>query len=420
MDIRPKVKEMGLLHTFVFASLMLAHDPLPLEENIPLDHPAIRYEEAAPDNAVSRLINDWNKGKRLLKWQPDGFSYLISLLKELNVPVDSQTLVFSRTSLQATLISPWNPRAIFFNDDVSIGWIPDAPRIEITAIDPKLGPVFYTLDTHKQDKQRILRQDSCLSCHQGAATSGVPGLFISSVFPNGMGIPSRRGSVLTDYRTPFAERWGGWYIHAKKGQQSDRSNAFALNPSAPDQLNQPANGMGIQNQTELPLRIEKKMLVSPMSDIVALMTLEHQTSATNLLTRLHWESRMGNNTEARVKDLVDVFFFLGEAPITEPVEGVSTFTQTFPKRGPHDAKGRSLRDFDLQTRIFRYPLSYMIYSAQFDALPSREKAAVADRIIQVLQSEEDPAHYPHLKKDIRIAILEILRETKPDLFSQAK
>src|SRR5690606_14722787 len=137
-----------------------------------------------------------------------------------------------------------------------------------------------------------------------------------------------RGSVLTDYRTPFAERCGGWYIHAKKGQQPDRSNAFALNPSAPNQLNQPANGIGIQNQTELPLRIEKKMLVRPVSDIVALMTLEHQTVATNLLTRLHWESRMGNNTEARVKDLVDVFFFLDEAPITDPVEGVSTFTQT--------------------------------------------------------------------------------------------
>jgi len=400
----------------VSISTLLALDSSSLHENLPLDHPKIEYENTTPDDAVTRLNAAWSKNQKLPQWDSHGFGYLPSLLKAFGISLDTQTLVFSKTSLQATQISPWNPRVIYFNDEVSIGWIPDAPRLEISAIDPKLGAVFYTLDTHKQEEPKIRRQDSCLSCHQGPATSGVPGLFISSVSPNGMGTPSRRGSVVTDYRTPFPERWGGWYIHATKGQQQDRSNAFALNPSAPDVLNQPVNGSGTVNQQKLPLRIDSRSLLSPISDIIALTTLEHQTVATNLLTRLHWESRMGNNTDARIQDLVDVFFFKDEAPIPEPLEGVSTFTKTFPRKGPHDTKGRSLRDFDLQTRIFKYPLSYMIYGVQFQALPQEEKLKVSQKILSILRSDEEIPQYPHLTKETKTAILEILRETKPDLF----
>src|SRR6476646_3004918 len=104
-----------------------------------------------------------------------------------------------------------------------------------------------------------------------------------------------------------------------------------------------------------------------MSDIVALMTLEHQTRMTNLMIRTGWEGRIADPAakapfETDLESLLTDMLFADEAPLHGPIEGVSTFTQTFPMRGPRDRQGRSLRDFDRQRRMFRYPLSYMIYS----------------------------------------------------------
>lgn len=398
-----------------FVSSVLAQEIVYLD-NLPAEHPAIQYEKTASNDAVSRLSDDWNSGRRIPSWQENGFGYLPGLLKELSIPVDSQALVFSKTSLQAANISPWNPRAIYFSDEVSVGWIPGAARIEMIALDPSLGPVFYTLDAHQQEQPRLRRQQNCLSCHQGPATLGVPGIFVGSVFPNALGNPSRLGSIITDHRTPFADRWGGWYVHAKKGQQSDRSNAFALDPSDPDALNQPANGLGTINQQQLPRKIDAGKYLKPTSDIVALMTYEHQTLATNLLTRLQWEARLGKNTEARIQEIVNVLLFAGEAPLIEPIQGVSSFSDTFPQNGPRDSKGRSLRDFNLRTRLFQYPLSYLIYSPQFNALPLQVKSDVSARILKVLQAKEDLPAYPSLTQDVRITILEILKETKSDFF----
>ena len=94
------------------------------------------------------------------------------------------------------------------------------------------------------------------------------------------------------------------------------------------------------------------------------MVFEHQTHMTNLLTRLNWLSRIGDaaQVEAALRETVDYLRFKDEAPLAEPVEGVSSFTRTFAARGP-------LREFDLKTRLFRSPVSYMIYSASFRALP---------------------------------------------------
>jgi hypothetical protein len=379
-------------------------------DNLPLDHPAVRYAQAPFDDPVARLQIRIESGKAKLEFR-EGLGYLPSLLENLGVNIDSQALVFSKTSFQAEKISPQNPRAIYFADDVAVGWVRGGDGMEIAALDSQRGMEFYTLRNNGAVK--FERRDVCLQCHQGPATSGVPGIFVGSVYPNSFGSPSRSGAIVTDHRTPFENRWGGWYVNARRGEQVDRANSVAPDPSEPETL---AN-LGKQNLTNLPREFNPSGYLSLTSDIVALMTFEHQTQAINLITRLGWEARMGVE-EARIENganaLVEYMLFAQEAPLKEPVEGVSTFRETFPKRGPRDRHGRSLRDFDLQTRLFRYPLSYTIYSPLFDGLPGPVRDRVYRKLYDALMARGS-IKLDRLSPAGRRAIIEILADTKAGL-----
>jgi hypothetical protein len=101
------------------------------------------------------------------------------------------------------------------------------------------------------------------------------------------------------------------------------------------------------------------------------------------------------------------------------VEGTSGFAEKFSSEGPKDSQGRSLRQFDLQRRLMKYPCSYMIYSSAFDALPDDLKDATYARMWRILSGEERGKRYAGLALEDRRAIVEILRETKrrlPDYF----
>lgn len=359
-------------------------------ENLPVDHPAIRYYQGPLDDPVARLVKRIAAGEATLTFQEGGLGFLSSLLEALGVNPDSQALVFSKTSFQASKISPRNPRAIYFSDNVAVGFVPGGDGLEVAALDPHQGIVFYTLDAQKPE---FTRRDTCLQCHQGPATMGVPGIFIGSVFPNAAGSPSQASAIITDHRTLFEDRWGGWYVDSRSGEQKGRANSVAFNPSDPEKLE------------ALP-KFAPNGYLTTTSDIVALMTFEHQTQMVNLITRLGWQARMGASKadlDAAVEAVVSYMLFTGEAPLKQPIEGVSTFTKTFPARGPRDHLGRSLRDFDLQTRLFRYPLSFVIYSEAFDALPELARAQLYNRL------------YARLSKEDRRAILEILGDTKKGL-----
>ncbi len=393
----------------------------PYPTDLALDHPAIRYWERAPDNAVARLDAGLAEGTAMLPFADGGPGYLPSLLARLDVRVDSQVLVFSKTSLQADIVSPRRPRAIYFNDDVAVGFVPDADLIEVAAVDTGVGVAFYSLPTQRSDRVRFSRS-TCLRCHHGPATLGVPGLYVGSVFPNPSGRANiHLGTVVTDHRTAFDERWGGWYVNGSHGALRHRGNAVANDPSAPDRL----VTEGTHNLTSLTSKLDTSPYLSPVSDIVALMTLEHQTQMVNMMTRLTWQARISSAggagdvvdgpVGALVEELLAYMLFVDEARLTDPVTGVSTFTSTFPQRGPHDERGRSLRDFDLHTRLFRHPLSYMIYSRSFDGLPEHVRARLYARLHAVLTGAERSGEFPHLSPDDRRAILEIVRETKPDL-----
>src|SRR5579872_1471064 len=378
---------------------------------IPVTHPAIQYFQAPVTDPVSAFLKKLQSGEAKLTSRGGDLGYLPSLLENFHIAVDSQALVFSKTSFQAPKISPKNPRAIYFTDDVAVAYVRGGNGLEIAATDPQQGIVLYEFKADASGKPSFTRSDVCLKCHQGPATLGVPGIFVGSVFPDPAGVPQREGAIITDHRTKFEDRWGGWYVNARRGEQPDRANSVADNPADPTAL----NTEGQQNLTSLIGRFDPAGYLSPTSDIVALMTFEHQTQMINFFTRVNWEARMvehdGKAAEvtrmqlnADLESLAAYMTFADEVPLKDPMEGVSTFTKTFSHRGPRDAKGRSLRDFDLQKRLFRYRLSYMIYSAQFDALP----VDVRDRIYRLVYEK-----LAALPLEERRAIVEIVRETKP-------
>jgi hypothetical protein len=390
---------------------------------IPLDHPAIQYDQRPSKDPVALLEQRMESGRVKLDYAPNGWGYLPSVLKELGVNVDSQVLVFSKTSIQAAKIGPKTPRAIYFNDDVSVGFVRDGEVLELTALDPQQGVKLYTLDEERSDQPEFGQRDDCLQCHQGPVTLAVPGLLVSSVHPSTGGPREEHGSAyMTDHRTPFDERWGGWYVTGTHGSQYHLGNNVGLvNPIHPG----PPSKQGTQNVTSLEGMFDTSKYLAPTSDIVALMTLEHQVRMTNLMTRIGWDARIavhdGKLDEERkqlneeIDEMVGYMLFADEEPLHEPVQGVSTFTKTFPQRGPRDKKGRSLRDFDLKTRLFRYPLSYMIYTAAFDGMPDLVRERVYQRLYDILTGKDHSETFARLSAQDRSAILEILRDTKPGL-----
>ncbi|MCY4076924.1 MAG: hypothetical protein OXH04_16005 [Acidobacteria bacterium] len=418
------------------------HSPAgqPYEETIPTGHPALGLRDRIPANAVHELGLRLADGRITLRSAGDDTGYLRTLLDQLDVNADSQLLVFSRTSLQRQAISPRRPRAIYFNDEVAVAFVPGSDRIELAAVDPGFGVAFYELEVARGRQPRLMRSTGCLRCHHGPATLGVPGLYVGSVFPSPSGEPNfGLGTVVTDHRTPLAERWGGWYVTGTHGAQPHRGNAVARDPARPDRL----DAAGARNLTDLGRKADTSHYLAPGSDIVALMVLEHQTQMTNHLTRLAWLARLaaaGEPTGAAagtgaapvrgrgatgaatrraldlwIEETVAYLLFADEAPLAEPVTGVSTFTATFPRRGPHDARGRSLRDLDLRTRLFRYPLSYLIYGRAFDALPDGVQVRVYERLHEVLTGADRSPRFRHLDAADHRAILQIVAETKTDL-----
>lgn len=400
---------------------------------VPLDHPAIQYETRPVDDPVARLQKRVDAGQVKLEFR-EGQGYLKSVLDALAMHPESQVLVFSKTSFQAPRIVPNLPRAIYFDDDVSVGWVRGGDVLEFAAVDPKQGVIFYTLDQQAVEKPRFDRQDTCLQCHANGATVGVPGLVVRSVYTSPSGMPVfHAGTFVTDHRSPLNERWGGWYVTGQHGAQTHMGNVFAQDRSLPVKLN-----AGGQNLDDLRRRFDTGAYLTPYSDIVALMTLEHQTRMTNLITRVGYEARMALHDNAAmnkalgrpdgqvsesvtrrvnsaVEEMVEYMLFADEARLTEPVRGTSGFAEVFGGNALRDPRGRSLRDLDLKTRLLRYPCSYLIYSEAFDGMPAIVRDRVYRRLWEVLTGEDAQPKFANLSPDDRKAILEILLATKKGL-----
>jgi hypothetical protein len=351
------------------------------------DHEAIGYRMQPVSDAVAK----WN-GEPLRFEGRAG--YLRAVLQALKVPIESQIAVFSKTSLQAPIISPANPRTIYFSDSVYVAWVPGEPFVEVAAVDPRQGVIFYVLDQNPYAPPKFRRANDCLTCHNAAATLGVPGVFARSVYPAPSGYSVRTlGFFDTDHSSKIEERWGGWFVTGNAG-------GAHLGNAVYTDLGGAAVG------TEIEPKLDTGTYLSPHSDVAALMVFEHQLRMTNLLVRFGWQIRIAASEgqtfdeDTASREIVDYMLFRDEAPLAKPVQGSSGFTEAFAAGGIRDAKGRSLRDLDLKRRLMRYPCSYMIYSPVFDGLPDEGRSAIYRGLLKALKGTET---------------LEVLRGTKRGL-----
>ena len=411
----------------ILPALLLAEDEY---EQAP-----IRYSATKPHDAAQELQALIQTGKAPID-RSSGWSVLRDVMKRLKIPEESQVLVFSKTSKQNDLITPQTPRAIYFGDNAYVGFCLGG-LIEVAAIDPLLGPVFYTVDPEAgRDKPLHFERDqSCLSCHGGTFTSEIPGLLVRSVFPASTGHPlTSQGSTLVNTSTPFANRWGGWYVTGKHGASFHRGNVIATERPG-DTCEMPVEDGA--NITDLTRFFDVSAYPRNQSDIVALMVLEHQTSTQNVLTKanqtclramhmqLNLQKELGESidvepvgtarriTDHSAEDVLDALLFKDEAVLPKGgIEGDEAFQAAFAINALHSADGRSLKDFQLLNRLFKYRCSYMIHSLTFQHLSPALKKTVLTQLKAVLDGQDASGRYAYLAESERGHIRRILEETK--------
>lgn len=389
----------------LFLALALLIQDAPFDGTLAnwLDNPAIQYRQRATTDPISDLNRRIATGAATLDAQgPTG--YLRSLLAALKIPVSSQIALFVPDSVQAKRITPANPRTLFFNDAVVVGWV-GGGFIEIASQDPQQGVIFYTLELGPGKPEIRRDDDNCLRCHHTHAAVGVPGMLVRST-----------GQYTVDHRLPLEQRWGGWYVTGEHGTLQHLGNLDI------DRLFDTKPAADTQNWKSLDGKLNPNAYISAQSDIVALMVFEHQMHMMNLLTRINWEARVSDKDKDSIvslkdgaRELVDYLLFVDEAAIKDKIAGSTTYASEFAAQGPKDKKGRSLRQLDLTRRLLRYPCSYMVYSEQFEGLPSAAKDAVYRRMWEVLSGQARDKKYSRLALADRAAIVEILRDTKSDL-----
>ncbi|MCU1384157.1 MAG: hypothetical protein JWL71_2854 [Acidobacteria bacterium] len=337
--------------------------------------------------------------------------YLSSVLDALGVPPESQLLVFSKTGVQRAFTSPRTPRAVYFDQSVAVGYAPGAPFLEVAVHDPHQGVLFYTVD-QRAASPVFTRQTSCLSCHVSPATLGVPGLIARSntVGDDGQVIAGD-GTHDVTHETPHPDRWGGWFVTSEGAAPPYSQLAHRGNVTFSGKGNT-SNQVFVDWLSSAP---ETRGYLSSSSDIVGLLLFDHQVHAINLLTRLQLDSRSGSAGAGRLAtELADYLLFAGEAPPLSPLTPRPGFAERLEASVPKDRRGRSLGQLDMVDRLLRYPCSYMIYSDAFDALPAAIKQTVYRRMIDVLSSMAAPRPRVAMTSADRAAILDILRDTKPD------
>ncbi len=385
---------------------------------VSFEEDTIDYNRAEAHDPVARLQKRLEKSELKLAYD-EKFGYLPAVLAALKVEKSSQMLVFSKTSLQRERISPQTPRSLFFNDSVYVGFIPGAPLLEFSAADAKLGGVFYTLEQSETTPPRFTRNNQCLECHASSKTMGVPGHLVRSFGTDTLGVVDLNSGVsLVNHRTPLAGRWGGWYVTGTHGAQTHRGNLVGKEDFVKQEKKPNFHG----NMASLGKLFDTTRYATPHSDIVALMVLEHQTHMQNFLTRLNYEATLAlkqyghlNYTKSITEAFLKYLLFVEEAPLANPVQGTSNFAKDFEQFGPRDAQGRSLRQFDLRTRMFKYPCSYLIYSEMFDGLPAPMKEKIYQQLWEILSGQSAHPDFQKIPTETRQAIREILVATKTDL-----
>ena len=382
--------------------------------------------ESAPHNywtrelkdPVTLLKADLESGKLALDRSGD-LPFLRGLLKELGIPVESQMLLFSTTSLQLRFINPRNPRALFFNEDVYLGYIPGG-KIEIVSVDPEAGGIFYIFDIPRGDAPiRVERSGRCMNCHAAREIGRIPGLLVQSVIPgpSGGSLESFRQEE-TGHGIPFTDRYGGWYVTGDAGITNHWGNT----------IGRFVNGKIQRNPTPPGKLFSFAKYPVAHSDILTQMIHEHQVGFVNRTIQAAYEARkirheagglIGADASAALDSLASglarYILFADEEPLPAPVAGETGFKRAFANKRRADDRGRSLKDFDLRTRMFQRRCSYMIYSRVFQGLPAFFKQRVYRALGVALNTGAPKPEYAYLPAAEKREIREILKATLPDL-----
>jgi len=385
---------------------------------VPIHDEPINYDQTPSSGPVTRLMRKIESGQVKVKYD-ENWGWLPALLRELGVSPSSQMLLFSKTSMQRTHISPSNPRAVYFNDDVYLGWIPGAPLMEVSEVDPVKGAVFYDVDLRNREKPVFHENSQCLNCHQSARTMGVPGHIVRSTGTDETGEPLALTEISeVNHRTPLKDRWAGWYVTGHTGSQVHRGNRVGREELARRADDPDYRG----NRDSLDEFVDVNPYLRSGSDVVALMVHDHQTHMHNFITRLNFETRIMMHRYGHIRYLrnqvngfLRYLLMVEEAELSDPVKGTSGFAEWFEAQGPKDRQGRSLRQLDLKRRLFKYPCSFLIYSKSFDAIPEVMRLHVLQRLYDILTGRDDSEPFTNLSPRAKREVLEILRETKPGL-----
>lgn len=399
----------------------------------------IRYSETEPDTKLTRLIEATRDEREF--WTGPDHLILARLLERLEIPAASQVLVFSKTSEQNSRISPETPRAIYFSDDLYLGWV-QGGEIEAASFDPRLGMVFHLLKMKGRRSGRppeLARERSCLNCHAGSSNREIPGLMVRSVYPTATGLPLfEAGTFHTRQSSPIEERWGGWYVTGQVEQREHLGNALAkAAPGGP--------GVELTRLVEGPVSSLDGLFESRLyphgsqSDVLALMVLEHQVGVHNLLVEANWvtqttlrrheemQKAFGEAVDAPLSEtnerilssvatrVLREMLYVEEIPLPGGIEGSAAFQEAFRQKRIKNAEGRSLRDFRLYGRLMKYRCSHLIYSEAFTSLPRAIRDRILDQLYGILTRPADWPEFGHLGQSEREHILSILRETLPDL-----
>jgi hypothetical protein len=425
---------MALRPAFLFAAALVLPGTLAAQHHEPFEDPPINYSATVPVDAVSRLnaaaaqqaeeIRGW-PARRRLRW----------LLEQLQVPVESQLLVFGKTSLQRALISPTNPRALYFSDEAYVGWVPGG-AVEITVFDPVLGATFYVVDAQQPETAPLIaRSPECLLCH--AHHDHTPSLRTRSVFPDAAGEPlAGSGSANVEPATPLAERWGGWYVTGRTAGLRHRGNVTG---QTTEDFTRDA-GLRGEVRATLPPGPDGARYPRATSDIVALLMHDHQVHVHNVLCAANQQARIALFRWPAMRELLQLpadsapagsclvvlnsqaekviaaLLCQGEAAFPAGgVQGDGAFERAYAATRRADARDRSLRDLDLRTRLFKYRCSPLIYARTFEAMPKELRTVVLRRLSVGLRAAQPAPEFAHLPADERQAIHEILTATLPGL-----
>ncbi len=425
-------------HAPFFLPLIAALGPAPstayAQSNPDYEQPPVSYSATAPQDAVTALQRRLSAGA--LTFSGDDRAILQAVLRELKVPIESQVVVFSKTSLQRGRITPSRPRALYFSDSAYVGWVPGG-LIEVTTIDPQLGPIFYSFDPQEARgaARTFVRDSDCLRCHGGNFVRGVPGVFARSLVPSDTGEPLlRHGSQIVDDETPFQERWGGWYVTGYNGALNHRGNVFGS-----EQGDQLVFNVTDQRPGELSGYFDTTRYLAGTSDVVALLVFEHQMAMQNSLTRAAHSARkmieyqrslqktfgdpptdepaydsVKSVINGAVEDVVDHLLFRRAAVLPGGVVGSEEFRRVFVTDAPRTRAGHGLKDFQLRDRLFVQRCSFLIYSEMFATLPAQLKTRILDRLHAALHDDNPRGRYAYLESEEKRRIYDILVETHAD------